>query len=218
MSSQAVTTEGALFSFGYGRRGQLGHGDRDSCAMPERVRTLSSERVVQVSAGNRHSLALTTRGAVFRSAQLTTVSASVPHSVRIVVQLPWGSCVQAPSSHGQQCFRSLGTSCAVQRAAVCVPHILRTPPTMGAWPCASVSSVDRPRFVMSVLACRLSFAALVTGSTASSVSGGLFSGSVVVPSRLQFSPHDDADTRTRSCGGSAAGTSQEIFFLSGRSF
>ena len=63
--SLALTAEGALFSFGRGAQGQLGHGDRAEQPQPKRVVVLAKERVVGVAAGGNHSLALTAEGALF---------------------------------------------------------------------------------------------------------------------------------------------------------
>ena len=66
--SLALTAEGALFSFGRGDYGQLGHGDTANQQQPKRVVALAKERVVGVAAGSRHSLALTAEGSLFSSA------------------------------------------------------------------------------------------------------------------------------------------------------
>ena len=63
--SLAVTAEGALFSFGYGGFGQLGHGDTAHQWLPKRLAGLAKERVASVAAGQDHSLALTVEGALF---------------------------------------------------------------------------------------------------------------------------------------------------------
>ena len=63
--SLALMAEGALFSFGHGQYGQLGHGDRANQPWPKRVATLAKERIVRVAAGSSHSLALTAEGALF---------------------------------------------------------------------------------------------------------------------------------------------------------
>ena len=65
LHSLALTAEGALFSFGYGLSGQLGHGETVSQRWPKRVVALAKERVVGVAAGSCHSLVLTAEGALF---------------------------------------------------------------------------------------------------------------------------------------------------------
>ena len=55
--SLVLTAEGALFSFGYGAYGQLGHGDTTYQLQPKRVETLAHERVVGVAADSSHALA-----------------------------------------------------------------------------------------------------------------------------------------------------------------
>ena len=63
--SLALTAEGALFSFGFGGYGQLGHGDTTCQPQPKRVVALAKEQVVSMAAGDNYSLALTTEGALF---------------------------------------------------------------------------------------------------------------------------------------------------------
>ena len=63
--SLALTAGGALFSWGYGGFGRLGHGDEWIQLRPKRVEALSKEQVVSVSAGGAHSLALTAGGALY---------------------------------------------------------------------------------------------------------------------------------------------------------
>ena len=48
--SLALTTEGALFSFGHGANGQLGHGDTANQLRPKRVTALTMESVVAMEA------------------------------------------------------------------------------------------------------------------------------------------------------------------------
>ena len=63
--SIALTADGAVWSWGGGEGGQVGHGDRQRQLLPKKVEALAGQRVVAVSAGDFHSLALTADGAVF---------------------------------------------------------------------------------------------------------------------------------------------------------
>ena len=61
--SLALTADGAVWSWGDGLRGKLGHGDQqDQQDQPKKVEALAGQRVVAVSAGKNHSLALTADG------------------------------------------------------------------------------------------------------------------------------------------------------------
>ena len=62
--SFAITADGALWSWGDGDYGRLGHGDWHR-QLPKKVKALAGRRVITASAGERHSLALTVDGAVF---------------------------------------------------------------------------------------------------------------------------------------------------------
>ena len=61
----ALTADGAVWSWGGGASGQLGHGDMQTQLLPKKIEALAGQRVVAVSAGANHSLALTAGGAVF---------------------------------------------------------------------------------------------------------------------------------------------------------
>ena len=63
--SLALTADSVVWSWGYGREGQLGHGDLQDQLLPKKVEAFAGQRVVAVSAGNDHSLALTADGAVW---------------------------------------------------------------------------------------------------------------------------------------------------------
>ena len=66
--SLALTADGAVWSWGYGEDGTLGHGDEQNEQMqllPKKVEAFADQRVVTVSAGALYSTALTADGAVF---------------------------------------------------------------------------------------------------------------------------------------------------------
>ena len=63
--SLALTADGAVWSWGYGYTGLLGHGDDEHQLMPKKVEAFMGQRVIAVSAGGSHSLALTADGAVW---------------------------------------------------------------------------------------------------------------------------------------------------------
>lgn len=55
----------ALYTWGDGSSGQLGHGDFESAPTPERVRALGKQRVVAASCGGEHTLVLVASGDVY---------------------------------------------------------------------------------------------------------------------------------------------------------
>ena len=63
--SLAITADGAVWSWGVGAYGRLGHSDRQQQLLPKKVEAFAGQRVVAVSAGEYHSLALTADGAVW---------------------------------------------------------------------------------------------------------------------------------------------------------
>jgi E3 ubiquitin-protein ligase HERC2 len=60
-----ICEDGAVFSWGNGYAGRLGHGDTQSQPSPKRVEALRGVRVSSVSAGICHSLALAEDGLVY---------------------------------------------------------------------------------------------------------------------------------------------------------
>ena len=61
----AITADGAVWSWGGGAYGKLGHGDQQHRLLPKKVEAFAGQCVVTVSAGARYSLATTADGAVF---------------------------------------------------------------------------------------------------------------------------------------------------------
>jgi len=64
--SACVAADGALYTWGHGAFGNLGHGDAESTAVPTRVQgSLSDTRVVQVDVGNCYSACIDAEGALY---------------------------------------------------------------------------------------------------------------------------------------------------------
>jgi len=63
--SLALTADGAVWSWGGGGWGRLGHGDAQRQLLPKKIAALAGWRVVAVSVGDNHSLAVTADGAVW---------------------------------------------------------------------------------------------------------------------------------------------------------
>ena len=65
-----LTAEGLVFTWGEGKKGQLGHGDWNSCARPTLIEGLLSVDVVDVGCGSEHVVVVGGRGDIYRSALL----------------------------------------------------------------------------------------------------------------------------------------------------
>jgi len=59
------TAEGALFTFGNGAFGQLGHGGEEHASMPRWVEALAGKKVVGASAAVQHTAVWTEAGELF---------------------------------------------------------------------------------------------------------------------------------------------------------
>jgi len=130
--SLAITADGALWSWGGGGDGQLGHGDHQRQLLPKKVEAFGGQRVVAVSAGEHHSLTLTADGAVwswgnglygrlghgdqqiqllpkkveaFAGRRVVTVSAGVYHSLALTADSAvwsWGWGAYGQLGHGDE--------------------------------------------------------------------------------------------------------------------
>eukprot|EP00898_Chlorokybus_atmophyticus_P004696 jgi/Chlat1/5227/Chrsp33S05078 len=61
----AVTESGSLYTFGWSKYGQLGHGNFDDHLTPHVLEALRAERISQVAGGWRHTVALTDEGKLY---------------------------------------------------------------------------------------------------------------------------------------------------------
>ncbi|KIY98506.1 putative E3 ubiquitin-protein ligase HERC1 [Monoraphidium neglectum] len=76
---------GVVVSFGKGEDGQLGHGDAESCAMPQPVKALRGKAISSVSCGAEYSIA-------------------VSHETRQVYSWGWGDFGRLGHGHSLDCF------------------------------------------------------------------------------------------------------------------
>lgn len=61
----AVSAEGALYGWGWGRYGNLGLGDRVDRHVPEVVTAVSTEKMSKVACGWRHTIVVNEAGKLF---------------------------------------------------------------------------------------------------------------------------------------------------------
>ena len=61
----ALTKSGAVFSWGAGLNGRLGHGDLIGSAFPEQIKALSHLVIIDIACGDSHSAAITDDGKVY---------------------------------------------------------------------------------------------------------------------------------------------------------
>jgi RCC1 and BTB domain-containing protein len=54
-----------MYTFGYGKDGQLGHGDKENKTSPVLVQALEGKHITQVQCDGRHTMALTSSGYMF---------------------------------------------------------------------------------------------------------------------------------------------------------
>ncbi|XP_073144915.1 ultraviolet-B receptor UVR8-like isoform X1 [Henckelia pumila] len=61
----SVSSSGSLFTYGWSKYGQLGHGDFEDHLIPHRLESLGGNCISQISGGWRHTMALTTDGKLY---------------------------------------------------------------------------------------------------------------------------------------------------------
>ncbi|KAG8482491.1 hypothetical protein CXB51_024451 [Gossypium anomalum] len=61
----AISKEGALYGWGWGRYGNLGLGDRNDRLVPEKVSTLNEEKMNMVACGWRHTISVSVTGGLY---------------------------------------------------------------------------------------------------------------------------------------------------------
>ena len=66
----ALTNNGKMYSWGYSRFGQTGHGDRQQVKVPKLVDTERNLEFVQIACGDKHTVALTSKAFSCCSIQL----------------------------------------------------------------------------------------------------------------------------------------------------
>ncbi|MBA0799454.1 hypothetical protein Gohar_009970, partial [Gossypium harknessii] len=61
----AISKEGALYGWGWGRYGNLGLGDRNDRLVPQKVSTLNEEKMNIVACGWRHTISVSVIGGLY---------------------------------------------------------------------------------------------------------------------------------------------------------
>ncbi|KAL1814080.1 hypothetical protein ACET3Z_024145 [Daucus carota] len=61
----AITEDGELYGWGWGRYGNLGLGDRNDRLVPEKVTTVDGDKMVLVACGWRHTISVTSSGGLY---------------------------------------------------------------------------------------------------------------------------------------------------------
>jgi hypothetical protein len=99
-----VTESGALYTWGRGANGQLGHGDVSDQATPKRVESgLKDKIMVKVACGENHSAAVDSAGAIY-----TTGGTREPPLVRVIlIALSRHATYGTHNTHGARRLMSL---------------------------------------------------------------------------------------------------------------
>ncbi|GMH11387.1 hypothetical protein Nepgr_013228 [Nepenthes gracilis] len=63
--STAITEDGEIYGWGWGRYGNLGLGDREDRLVPQRVSSVKGEKMILVACGWRHTISVSTSGGLY---------------------------------------------------------------------------------------------------------------------------------------------------------
>lgn len=110
----ALSSNGELFTWGYGGYGRLGHGDEQSHRTPKRVNALADDFIVEVVCGWYHTIAITSKGLIYTWGSTTNGRAGMDDDPS---QSPAASA--APASSSSSTTRNSFHSCILK------PQVLR---------------------------------------------------------------------------------------------
>ncbi|KAI3841916.1 hypothetical protein MKW92_030203 [Papaver armeniacum] len=103
----SVCASGSLYTYGWSKYGQLGHGDCEDQLIPHQLQALRNDVISQISGGWRHTMALTSDGKLYgwgwNKFGQVGVGDNVDHCVPVQVKFPIEQIVEALSTDGFSC-------------------------------------------------------------------------------------------------------------------
>ncbi|KAG5528963.1 hypothetical protein RHGRI_029580 [Rhododendron griersonianum] len=98
----SVSSSGGLYTYGWSKYGQLGHGDFEDHLVPHRLEALGEHFISQISGGWRHTMALTSNGKLYgwgwNKFGQVGVGDSVDHCSPLQVRFPHEQAIIIPIS------------------------------------------------------------------------------------------------------------------------
>ncbi|MBA0875973.1 hypothetical protein Goshw_007989 [Gossypium schwendimanii] len=108
----SVSVIGGLYTYGWSKYGQLGHGDFEDHLVPYKVEALADSSIKQISGGWRHTMALTSDGQLYGwgwNKKVVQVSCGWRHTLAITEEqniFSWGRGTNGQLGHGESMDRN----------------------------------------------------------------------------------------------------------------
>ncbi|OMP01203.1 Regulator of chromosome condensation, RCC1 [Corchorus olitorius] len=108
----SVSATGGLYTHGWSKYGQLGHGDFEDHLVPHKVEALAGSFIKQISGGWRHTMALTSCGKLYGwgwNKNVVQVSCGWRHTLAITEEknvFSWGRGTNGQLGHGESVDRN----------------------------------------------------------------------------------------------------------------
>ncbi|MBA0724764.1 hypothetical protein Golax_021426, partial [Gossypium laxum] len=109
----SVSDTGRLYTYGWSKYGQLGHGDFEDHLVPHKVESLADSFIKQVAGGWRHTMALTSDGKLYGwgwNKKVVQVSCGWRHTLAITEEknvFSWGRGTNGQLGHGESTDRNV---------------------------------------------------------------------------------------------------------------
>ncbi|KAK3035268.1 hypothetical protein RJ639_034705 [Escallonia herrerae] len=104
----SVSSSGGLYTYGWSKYGQLGHGDFEDHLIPHKLEALHSHhRISQISGGWRHTMALTSDGKLYGwgwNKKVVQISCGWRHTLAVTERhnvFSWGRGTNGQLGHGE---------------------------------------------------------------------------------------------------------------------
>ncbi|KAK2965108.1 hypothetical protein RJ640_026118 [Escallonia rubra] len=103
----SVSSSGGLYTYGWSKYGQLGHGDFEDHLIPHKLEALHNHRISQISGGWRHTMALTSDGKLYGwgwNKKVVQISCGWRHTLAVTERhnvFSWGRGTNGQLGHGE---------------------------------------------------------------------------------------------------------------------
>ncbi|RZC54280.1 hypothetical protein C5167_013139 [Papaver somniferum] len=108
----SVCASGSLYTYGWSKYGQLGHGDCEDQLIPHQLQALRNDVISQISGGWRHTMALTSDGKLYGwgwNKKVVQISCGWRHTLAVTERqnvFSWGRGTNGQLGHGENIDRN----------------------------------------------------------------------------------------------------------------
>uniref|UniRef100_A0A803L4T6 Ultraviolet-B receptor UVR8 n=1 Tax=Chenopodium quinoa TaxID=63459 RepID=A0A803L4T6_CHEQI len=110
-----VTSSGSIYTYGWSKYGQLGHGDFEDHLTPYKLEALSGQMISQISGGWRHTMAVTSEGKLYGwgwNKKVMQICCGWRHTLAVTERnnvFSWGRGTNGQLGHGDSADRNSPT-------------------------------------------------------------------------------------------------------------